>query len=100
MYLVYLQVKAACSEKGIDIQHHLSNALTASLIEASDVIFTMTRFHRDTVLALFPEASQCCFLLDPGGDVGDPVGQPVTVYRSCAVQIENAIKKRLSELNL
>lgn len=90
----------ACSEKGIDIQLHRSNALTASLIETSDVIFTMTRFHRDTVLALFPEASQRCFLLDPDGDVGDPVGQPVTVYRSCAVQIENAIKIRLSELNL
>ena len=89
-----------CFERGLDIQAHQSSALSASLIEASDLIFTMTRFHRDTVIAMFPEASQRCFPLDSDGDVDDPVGQPVTVYRTCAVQIENAIKKRISELPL
>jgi len=91
---------AACSDRGIDMTGHQSRALSASLIEESDFIFTMTRFHRDTVLALFPEAELRCVLLDVEGDIGDPVGQPVTVYKACAVQIENAIKKRLSELAL
>jgi L-threonylcarbamoyladenylate synthase len=88
----------ACSDRNIDIISHQSQSLTASLIEESDIIFTMTRFHRDTVLALFPDASQRCTVLDVEGDIVDPVGQPVAVYRACAAQIENAINRRLSEL--
>ncbi|MCF7972621.1 MAG: threonylcarbamoyl-AMP synthase [Phycisphaerae bacterium] len=91
---------AACLDRGIDITGHESRGLSARLIEESDFIFTMTHFHRDTVLALFPEASQRCVLLDVKGDIADPVGQPVTVYRACAVQIEDAIKTKLSELTL
>ncbi len=88
----------ACSDRNIDIVSHQSQSLTTSVIEESDFIFTMTRFHRDTVLALFPDASQRCAVLDAEGDIVDPVGQPVAVYRACASQIENAIKRRLSEL--
>ena len=88
----------ACMDRGIDISGHWSQSLSASLIEKSDFIFTMTRFHRDTLLAGFPEATDRCTVLDMDVDIGDPVGQPVGVYRACAAQIENAIKNRLSEL--
>ena len=88
----------ACIDRGIDISSHKSNALSASLVQKSDFIFTMTRFHLETVLACFPEASDRCTRLDSDADIGDPVGQPVAVYRACAAQIENAIKNRLSEL--
>jgi protein-tyrosine phosphatase len=91
---------AACFDRGVDISGHQSKPLSAGLIEESDFIFTMTRFHRDMVLALSPGASLCCVTLDVDGDIADPVGQPVTVYRACAVQIETAIKKRLGELTL
>jgi L-threonylcarbamoyladenylate synthase len=91
---------AACIDRGIDISSHQSNALSASLVEESDFIFTMTRFHRDTVLAWFPEATERCTQLDSDADIGDPVGHPVAVYRACAAQIENAIENRLSELAL
>ncbi len=91
---------AACIDRGIDISSHQSSALSASLVEESDFIFTMTCFHRDTVLAWFPEAIDRCTRLDVDADIGDPVGHPVAVYRACAVQIEDAIKNRLSELAL
>ncbi|NQV36197.1 MAG: threonylcarbamoyl-AMP synthase [Phycisphaeraceae bacterium] len=89
---------AACVDRGIDISSHKSNVLSASLVQKSDFIFTMTRFHLETVLACFPEASDRCTRLDSDADIGDPVGQPVAVYRACATQIENAIENRLSEL--
>jgi L-threonylcarbamoyladenylate synthase len=88
----------ACMDRGIDISGHWSQSLSASLIEESDFIFTMTRFHRDTLLAGFPEATERCTLLDTDADISDPVGQSVAVYRACAAQIENAIKNRLGEL--
>jgi L-threonylcarbamoyladenylate synthase len=88
----------ACTDRGIDISGHQSNTLSASLIEESDFIFTMTRFHRDTVLAWFPEAVDRCTVLDIDTDIDDPVGQSVAVYRACASQIETAIKNRLGEL--
>jgi len=90
----------ACIDRGVDISGHRSRARCASLIEESDFIFTMTRLHRDTVLAWFPEAADRCTWLDIDADIGDPVGQPVAVYRACAAQIENAIKNRLSELTI
>lgn len=89
---------AACQDRGIDLSGHRSRALSAPLIEESDFIFTMTRFHRDAVLDWFPEAADRCQLLDVDTDIGDPVGQSLAVYRVCADQIESAIKNRLSEL--
>ncbi|MCP4452387.1 MAG: hypothetical protein GY809_13070, partial [Planctomycetes bacterium] len=90
----------ACMERDIDISGHLSQSLSASLIQESDFIFTMTHSHRNTLLAGFPEAADRCTVLDIDADISDPVGQSVAVYRACAAQIENAVKNRLSELAL
>ena len=59
----------------------------------------MGRSHRAAVLAEFPEAAERVELLRPdGGDVADPFGGSVEVYRRCAQEIAAAIRERLPEL--
>lgn len=89
---------AACAAKGIDLGAHRNKALTGELIEESDYIFVMECVHRARVLALVPEAADRCFLLDEKGPIPDPIGRPQSVYDRCAEQIEQAVKKRISEL--
>lgn len=88
---------AACAERGIDLGSHRSSGLSIALIEESDLILAMEDAHRYAVLSLCPEAAQKCVLVQSDGDVPDPVGQPLSVFRRCADQIENAIKQRIEE---
>jgi len=89
--------RAAGAEMGIDLGDHRSGELSYVRISESDLIFAMEDYHRDVVLSLCPEAAGKCLLMDPQGDVADPVGRPLPVFRRCARQIEQAIKHRLSE---
>ena len=90
----------ACAARGIDIKAHRSTALTKELIEQADCIFAMSNIHRQQILALSPGAADKCVLLAENIDIPDPIGQPQEVYDSCADLIENAVKKRISELVL
>ena len=87
----------ACASWGMDLTGHRSRALSMSLIQESDLILAMEQFHVDTILNLYPDAKAYCVRLDQQGDIRDPVGQPLSVYQQCAVQIERAIEKRVSE---
>ncbi|UCG46062.1 MAG: threonylcarbamoyl-AMP synthase [Phycisphaerales bacterium] len=89
---------AACAAKGIDIRAHKSRALSKQVIDGSDLIFTMDRAHRRSVLGLCPEAASKCELLAGSEDIGDPMGQPRAVYDNCADIIETAVQKRIGEL--
>jgi L-threonylcarbamoyladenylate synthase len=90
----------ACAAKQVDISGHRSRALTMRLIEQSDLIFAMTRGHREAVLEMCPEAAGKCSLLDDGIDVPDPIGQSQVVYDNCAERIDKAIVKRIDEMIL
>jgi L-threonylcarbamoyladenylate synthase len=88
---------AACADKGIDIKAHKSRTLSQQLVEESDFIFVMGRMHRERVIVLSPHAADRCVLLAED-DIPDPIGQPQQVYDRCAELIEEAVKKRISEL--
>ena len=90
----------ACAAKQVDISGHRSRALTLHLIEQSDLIFAMTRGHREAVLDMCPEAADKCLLLDDGADIPDPIGQSQAVYDNCAERIDKAIMKRMDEMIL
>lgn len=89
---------AVCAAMGVDISSHESRALAGSLITESDYIFVMSQAHQKQVISLDPKASEKCVLLIDGKDVADPIGQSQEVYNVCAKQIEQAVKKRISEL--
>ncbi|HEY2761996.1 MAG TPA: L-threonylcarbamoyladenylate synthase [Pirellulales bacterium] len=89
------------SEWGIDLSSHESQQLSEQLIRHADVIWTMTRSHRQAILHQWPDASGRVHLLRADGqDVSDPIGGPTDQYRRCAEQIKAELAFRLKELDL
>lgn len=88
---------AAMREKGIDISAHCSTHLSPELIEGAALLVTMTRGHRDAILAIAPESAGKVFLLKSFGiaqcaaDIYDPVGEALDVYRRVRDEIDAAL---------
>ena len=92
---------AIMKERGLDLSAHESQPLSDRLVRFADVIITMTRSHRDAILTHWPEAEPRTHLLSRGqGDVADPIGGPVDLYRRCAEQIDEYLEAWASELPL
>jgi tRNA threonylcarbamoyl adenosine modification protein (Sua5/YciO/YrdC/YwlC family) len=84
-----------CHKQRIDLTSHRSRPLTLQDIQQSDLIFTMSQSHRAYILQTHPLASHKCFMLDPKGDIRDPIGLDTGVYRNCFRQIsENIIARK------
>ena len=84
---------------GFSLTGHRSRPISRRLIEEADVIYTMTRSHRDAVAAMVRGAEEKTELLDPDGqDVPDPVGSPQAVYTDTARRLVDLITRRLKEL--
>ena len=89
------------SAMGVDLTQHQSQPLTAQLVRHADVIWTMTRSHRQAILAQWPEAANRCELLCLDlRDVPDPIGGPVELYQRCAEQIKAELQGRLKQLEI
>ena len=88
---------AVLDELGIDLTYFRSQPVTAELIASCDIIFAMTRQHRDTLVAWFPEALEKIFLIKEFGDpptsedVADPYSLDLAVYRRCRDEIRACI---------
>jgi len=87
----------AVKDLGGDLSHHRSRPLTRELIQEADVIYCMTRGHMAAVLEMAPEAANRVYLLDPHGDIMDPIGQSQAVYRHTANAIRQKLMDRLKE---
>ncbi len=89
------------STMGADIRDHETQPLTEPLVRHADVIYTMTRCHRDALVAQWPGAAERTKLLCADeSDLCDPIGGPTERYRRCAVQIRAELEIRLDELEL
>ena len=87
------------STRGIDLRAHESQPATPQLLSQADLIFTMTRSHRDMLVREFPEtAPRVKLLASDGADVIDPIGAGMDEYRRCADQIERYLQALLAEL--
>jgi protein-tyrosine phosphatase len=88
---------AVLAEKGIDMRPHRSRLLTRDLVDAASILVVMTASHSDLILGRYRDAREKVFLLRsfaPGGragDVEDPIGSPVTVYRATMETIDDAL---------
>jgi L-threonylcarbamoyladenylate synthase len=87
----------ALKEMGIDLSRHRSRPLTVELIHQADFIYTMGKGHAMAVRSLVPSASEKVQTLDPDGDIEDPIGSDLGVYKQLAGQLEKLIQKRLDE---
>lgn len=91
----------ALAEAGIDGSQFRSQSVTYDLVEGSSLILTMTASHRAELLMRFPEAADKCFSLahlSGSGDISDPYGQSLDVYRQTFAEIRKCAAKWLDFL--
>ena len=87
-------------EYKLDISGHESQPLTDKLARHADLILTMTNNHLRAVVGRWPDAAERAMpLRADGGDIDDPIGGSVGVYRQCAQQVEKALKTRVEEID-
>jgi len=88
---------AAAAEIGIDISPLRAVGLHEDIRPRPDRIYVMTTGHLDRVVAAFPGLTERVDLLDPEGEIADPYGFDIAVYRSTRDQIVDAIETRARE---
>jgi protein-tyrosine phosphatase len=91
------QAVDAVKEIGADLSKHRSRPLSVELIHQADVIFAMGKSHLQAVAALVPTAAEKTAMLDPSGDVEDPIGGDASLYNELAISLKALIEKRLKE---
>ncbi len=84
---------------GFDLRNHESQPLTPQLVRHADLILTMTRSHREAIVAEWPDAGGRTHALVQGlGDVADPIGGPLELYEQCAAQMKSELRPWLERL--
>ena len=88
-------------EQGVDISNHESQQLTFGLLNQVDFVYTMTRGHRDAILAEFPEIAKRISLLSRDDrDISDPIGGGISEYENCRREIEESVREIVEGLPL
>lgn len=85
---------------GVSHEPHVARPLTPELVDTADVIFTMTRAHRDSLVAAYPHAAARTHALDPNGDVADPIGGPQDGYDTTAIRLRDLVHMRFTDLGV
>lgn len=86
-------------ERGIDLREHESQPLTEQLLMQADHVYTMTRQHRDAILAERPDLRDRVRLLSSSNrDVSDPIGRGPETYRECLEEIQHELQLILNQL--
>lgn len=86
-------------QSGGRLHDHLSQPVSARLLEQADFVFTMTHLHRATILQHYPELSpRVRTLADDGNEVVDPIGQGMDEYQRCLQQITRYLERVVSRL--
>ncbi|GER66371.1 low molecular weight protein arginine phosphatase [Weizmannia acidilactici] len=91
-------------ENAIKFRHAAKN-LSEELVDWADYIFTMTNGHKEAVAGRFPRARNKTFTLlefadGIGGDVVDPYGGSLQIYRATYGQLDGLINRLIEKLKL
>ncbi len=85
----------------VDLSQHVSQQLSADLLDQADTIFTMTRSHREVILSHRPELSDRVRLLDRDErDIPDPIGGGPQEYEFCLNEIRKSLQAIVDELDI
>lgn len=87
---------AVLAEMGIEAGTHMSRALTRQMLLDAYIVLAMTELHKSEVLGAHPFAADKVYLLGsfaepPAGDIADPIGSTIDVYRNTRDEIEAAL---------
>ncbi len=90
-------------EEKIDAHEHQSQPVTNMLLKKSDLIFVMTRSHREQVLERVPGVEKRVYILgefqskairrESDLDIADPIGRTHGEYQRCAEEIKDCLRK-------
>lgn len=95
---------------GVRLDGHVSQPITAELVEAHDVIVAMEVAHLKALRSSFPRFAERIVLLplfDPSGadegryrryHIEDPYGGPLSAFDSCFVRIQQSVSGLLERL--
>jgi protein-tyrosine phosphatase len=87
------------AKMNLDLSEHETQPLTEPLVRHADLIYTMTRTHREAIVAQWPSAAERTFLLCADeSDICDPIGGPTERYQRCAAQIRAELELRLEQI--
>jgi protein-tyrosine phosphatase len=87
--------------RGLDLSDHVSQPLSERAAQHADLILTMTRGHREALVAQWPGIAQRVHVLcGEGRDIADPIGGPSEMYESCADQIDAALAPWVERIDL
>ena len=85
----------------IGISHEgASKGATAEMLRKADRVFVMTEGHRTAARRLLGDderATARVELLDPEGDVDDPIGHGLDAYHALARRFQRLVPRRLAE---
>lgn len=88
------------NDLGLALTGHVAQPLSERLANYADTIFTMTNSHRNAILQQWPHLAQDVHVLRVDrGDVSDPIGGSLEVYRTCAKQIEGELQQRIEGMD-
>ncbi len=92
----------ATAERDYDIRRHHSRPIDRMLVEQSDLILCMEGFQKREIERRFPFAKERVFLLPEysggHGDIKDPIGGDLNLYRTVTGEIEHYARKLVLEL--
>ena len=83
-------------EKGLSLAGHRSRKATPAMIDSADLVLTLSRSHRQSLIQLGVTQEEKIVSLgefvDRAEDVADPYGVGLAEYRRCAAQIERLVE--------
>lgn len=86
-------------KEGVDLSDFRSKPLTEEMVKKADLILTMERLHKNTILSLYPKARGRAFTLKEFAgeatdlDIADPYGRGMKAYEACAEEIKRSLIK-------
>jgi protein-tyrosine-phosphatase len=84
-------VAVLSDEYGLDLSGHASSPVRPTDVEKAAAIIAMTRGHKEHLLEAYPQFADKIYTLD--GDVADPFGGSLEIYKNCAFQIKTYLEK-------
>ena len=103
--LVHENSRQVSGQRGIDIEAHRSQPVSAELLEAFDLTLTMEQGHKEALRIEFPQVAKRIFVItEMAGydyDIPDPIGHPVDEYEMVYRDLERLLtagRERIEQL--
>ncbi len=89
--------QSAMARRSLNLAEHQARQLFPEYVQAADLVLTMTRSHKEAVIAAIPQAADKIFTLaefaGEARDVPDPFGGNDVIYENCAIEIARLLDK-------